>query len=110
MLAQENEHRFRISCLPHCPASDYQNLLPVLEPVELAFGEALYDPIAPVRHVYFPNDCFVSMLTTVDGGRAAEVGLIGPEGMIGIPVALGIARLAFSGRGTRRRHGNADER
>jgi len=31
------------------------------------------------------------MLTTVDTGRAAEVGLIGPEGMIGVPMALGVA-------------------
>jgi len=37
--------------------------------------------------VYFPNDCLVSMLTTVDNGRAAEVGLIGSEGMVGVPVA-----------------------
>jgi CRP-like cAMP-binding protein len=35
------------------------------------------------------------MLTTVDNGRAAEVGLIGSEGMVGIPVALGIAASPF---------------
>jgi hypothetical protein len=45
--------------------------------------------------VYFPNDCFVSMLTTVDADRAAEVGLIGSEGMIGIPMALGVAVSPF---------------
>ena len=67
------------------------------------------NPTSQIQHVYFPNDCFVSMLTTVDGDRAAEVGLIGSEGMIGVPMALGVARLAFSGRGTRRRHGNADD-
>ena len=77
------------------PRSDYRKLQPVLEPVELAFGETVYESQAEIQHVYFPNDCFVSMLTTVDGDRAAEVGLIGPEGMIGVPMALGIARSPF---------------
>ena len=56
---------------------EYQKLLAILEPVKLPFGEILYEAHAPIRHVYFPDDCFVSMLTTVDTGRAAEVGLIG---------------------------------
>src|ERR1700730_5048620 len=77
------------------PRKDYQKLLPVLEPVKLAFGEILYESHAQIRHVYFPVDCFVSMLTTVDAGRAAEVGLIGSEGMIGIPMALGVAVSPF---------------
>jgi CRP-like cAMP-binding protein len=44
------------------------------------------------------------MLTTVDTGQAAEVGLIGSEGMIGIPMALGVAvspfRAVVQGGGT----------
>src|ERR1700730_4007863 len=77
------------------PRKEYQNLLPILEPVNLTFGEILYESQTQIRHVYFPNDCFVSMLTTVDTGRAAEVGLIGSEGMIGVPMALGVAVTPF---------------
>jgi CRP-like cAMP-binding protein len=84
--------------------SDYQKLLRVLEPVKLGFGDILYESHARIHHVYFPNDCFVSMLTTVDTGQAAEVGLIGSEGMIGIPMALGVAvspfRAVVQGAGT----------
>jgi hypothetical protein len=36
------------------PRKDYQKLLPVLEPVKLAFGEILYESHAQIRHVYFP--------------------------------------------------------
>jgi hypothetical protein len=61
------------------PRNDYRKLLPVLEPVKLAFGQTLYESQSQIREVYFPNDCFVSMLNTVDDDRAAEVGLIGPE-------------------------------
>jgi CRP-like cAMP-binding protein len=96
------------------PRKDYQKLLPVLEPVKLAFGEILYESHSQIRHVYFPIDCFVSMLTTVDAGRAAEVGLIGPEGMIGIPMALGVAvspfRAVVQGGGTAMRLKTADFR
>src|ERR1700693_2947014 len=94
--------------------ADYQKLLLVLEPVKLDFGEILYESHAQIHHVYFPNDCFVSMLTTVDTGQAAEVGLIGSEGMIGIPMALGVAvspfRAVVQGGGTAMRMKTVDFR
>ena len=77
------------------PRTEYYKLLPILEPVNLTFADVLYESRAEIRHVYFPNDCFVSMLTTVDTGRAAEVGLIGSEGMVGVPMALGVAVSPF---------------
>ena len=73
------------------PRKDYEKLLPLLTPVNMVFEQVLYESHATIRHVYFPGNGLVSMLTTVDGGRAAEVGLIGSEGMIGVPAALGIA-------------------
>jgi len=86
------------------PRKDYRKLLPALEHVKLAFGQTLYESQSQICEVYFPNDCFVSMLTTVNSDRAAEVGLIGPEGMIGIPMALGVAlspfRAVVQGEGT----------
>ena len=96
------------------PRKDYQKLLRVLEPVKLVYEGVLYEAHEPIRHVYFPLDCFVSMLTTVDGGRAAEVGLIGPEGMVGLPAALGVAvspfRAVVQGGGTAMRIKIADFR
>jgi CRP-like cAMP-binding protein len=96
------------------PRKDYQKVLRVLKPVKLAYEEVLYEAHAPIRHVYFPDNCFVSMLTTVDTGRAAEVGLIGCEGMVGLPVALGIAaspfRAVVQGGGTAMRMKIADFR
>src|ERR1700726_19232 len=96
------------------PRKDYRKLLPVFEPVKLAFGQTLYDSQSQIRDVYFPNDCFVSMLTTVDTGRAAEVGLIGSEGMIGVPMALGVAvspfRAVVQGGGTAMRLKTVDFR
>lgn len=78
------------SLLAALPRAEYQRLLAGLEPVELAFGEVLYQPGEPIRHTYFPNDCLVSLLAVVEGRTVLEVGLVGSEGMVGIPLALGI--------------------
>ena len=78
------------SLLATLPRKEYQRLLAGLEPVTLTYGEVLYEPGKPIRHVYFPSDSLVSLLTLADGHLALEVGLVGREGMLGIPLALGI--------------------
>jgi len=74
------------------PAKDYAQLASGLEPVTITYGEVLYEPGEPMRDVYFPGNCLVSILTPVDGNRALEVGLVGREGMIGASLAMGAAR------------------
>lgn len=76
------------SLLAAIPRKDYQLFLPELEPVILTYGEVLYEPGETIRHVYFPNSALVSLLTLADGHLALEVGLIGREGMVGIPLVL----------------------
>ena len=71
------------------PRKEYSRLLAGLEPVTMNFGEVLYEPGDEIRHVYFPNACLVSLLTMVDRHLALEVGLVGNEGMVGVPLALG---------------------
>jgi len=92
------------SLLAALPRKEYQRLLSRLEPVKLTFGEVLYEPGKPIRHVYFPTDSLVSLLTLVEGHMALEIGLVGREGMLGIPVALGIkdspVRALVQGTGT----------
>ncbi len=79
------------SLLAALPRKDYLTLLPGLEPVTLKFGEVLYESGQPIRHVYFPNDSLVSLLALVDDRMTLEVGMVGSEGMVGIPLALGIS-------------------
>jgi CRP-like cAMP-binding protein len=67
----------------------YRRIFPQLQPVELAYGQILYEPDGPIGHVYFPIDCLVSLLTTVDARRRLEVGMIGNEGMVGVPISMG---------------------
>jgi len=78
------------SLLAALPRKSYLRLLPGLAPVDLVFGKVLYEPGAPIRDVYFPSRSLVSLLTVVEGHLALEVGLVGREGMVGFPLALGV--------------------
>ena len=74
------------------------------DPIALPFGKVLYEAGDLLRHVYFPIDCLVSLLTAVDGSHDREVGLVGREGMVGIALALGVTispgRALVQGAGT----------
>ena len=86
------------------PRQAYPRMGAGLEPVELTYGQVLYEPEERIRYVYFPINCLVSLLTAVDKRRTLEVGMVGNEGMVGMPMALGIGvsavRALVQGSGT----------
>jgi len=72
------------------PPANYRRMSRALEPVSLEFGQVICEPGAALRHVYFPLDCLISLLAAVDDDKAdLEVGLVGKEGLAGMPLALG---------------------
>ncbi len=77
------------SLLAALPRKVGRHLIEQLEQVVLTYGEVLYEPGEQIKYVYFPNDSLVSLLTVVDRHQALEVGLVGREGMVGIPLSLG---------------------
>lgn len=72
------------------PGKDLQRLLARCEQVELTFADVLCEPAEPIRHVYFPADCFISLVIPVDSRANLEVELVGNEGMVGVPLMLGV--------------------
>jgi CRP-like cAMP-binding protein len=68
---------------------DLARLRPRLEAVELPLRKVLHAPGKPIEDVYFPETGYVSMLAYMEDGDAAEVGMVGREGMVGLPVLLG---------------------
>ena len=76
--------------LASIPRRELRRLQAGLEPVVLKFGQVLYEPGKPIRYVYFPIDCLISLLTAVDKRRTLEVGMVGNEGMAGMPFILGM--------------------
>ncbi len=59
-------------------------------PIDLLFMETLSEPGERVRHVYFPIDSVVSLVTPGTARAQLEVGLVGNEGMLGVPLLLGV--------------------
>ena len=72
------------------PRKDRQRFLAGCEPVELVFSDILAEPGERVRHVYFPTQSFISLVTAIEGRAGLEVGLVGDEGMLGITLVLGV--------------------
>jgi CRP-like cAMP-binding protein len=71
------------------PPGDLAELRHWLEPVELHAREVLHAPGEPIAWVYFPEDGYASVIAYLEDGDAAEVGLVGREGVVGLPVLLG---------------------
>lgn len=69
---------------------EYERLAPSIERITLTAGAVLHEPGEPIRFVYFPVDCVVSLLATSNGRRTLEVGLVGCDGMVGTSLALGV--------------------
>ncbi|HKU75202.1 MAG TPA: Crp/Fnr family transcriptional regulator [Pyrinomonadaceae bacterium] len=70
------------------PRPEHERLLPYFELVRLTPGKILYDVGDTVRHAYFPRGGMISLLSITQDGRTVEVGMVGNEGMIGLPTVL----------------------
>lgn len=76
--------------LASLPRKDHLQLLASCDEVDLSIGEVLWEPQRRIRYVYFPIDCFVSQLVPIDARENLELALIGREGMLGVPLVLGV--------------------
>jgi CRP-like cAMP-binding protein len=71
------------------PTDEYARLLPHLEEVELRVGEVLSEPDEMMKYVYFPHHSVLSVIAIMMDGSEIEVGVIGKEGMSGLPIIFG---------------------
>jgi CRP-like cAMP-binding protein len=57
----------------------------------LGLKHVLYQPRAALDFAYFPSQGVVSLLTVMEDGAGIELATIGNEGMVGLPILMGIA-------------------
>jgi CRP-like cAMP-binding protein len=80
------------------PRTQARRLLAVGERVTLQPMDILFEAGRPLRHVYFPIEAQVSLLTPIQGHPDLEVALVGREGMLGSHLLLGIAQARLRAR------------
>jgi CRP-like cAMP-binding protein len=78
------------------PRKDYERLLLHLRRIPLEYRQSLYRANKPIEFVYFIETGVGSLVNTMANGQAAEVGTIGNEGVVGLPLLLGCGRAPTS--------------
>ncbi|MEO8041412.1 MAG: Crp/Fnr family transcriptional regulator, partial [Acidobacteriota bacterium] len=72
------------------PKKEYGQLFPKLDRVRLTFGENILEPGDIIRYFYFPESGIISLLSGVDPDYSVEIGMVGSEGVAGVPAFLGV--------------------
>jgi CRP-like cAMP-binding protein len=88
-MPQTNRPGPKNRLLAALPQADLDQFFPDLEPVSLSLRQILCQVNSPFEHVYFIEHGVASVLTTLANGTNVEVGMIGREGIAGLPAALG---------------------
>ncbi len=91
MSQDSHPHPFHSSngILVALPTSGLARLWPRIQRVELAPRQVLYGAHTQIPAVYFLESGMVSLIARLERGGAVEVGVIGREGIVGLPLAFG---------------------
>jgi CRP-like cAMP-binding protein len=79
----------RNSLLSTLSSEEIGSIFSHLSPICLSLKQVIYEVGAPLEHVYFIEQGVASVLTKMANGSTVEAGMIGVEGMVGMPALLG---------------------
>ena len=89
-MRESSEKRWQENrLLSSIPDRDRARLLPQLEILTLFAKESVYESGEELNFIYFPLDCIVVLISSVEPKATVEVGLIGNEGMVGAQILMG---------------------
>jgi len=86
----ENQASERNALLSLLPETAYTSLAPHLEPISLAARQVAWRPESRIHTVYFPRSAVFSVLTPLERHSPVESATVGYEGVVGVPVILGV--------------------
>ena len=76
--------------LDRLPEEEYARLAPRLVPITLKLKHVISQADDPIHDVFFPTTAVISMLVVMEDGSEVETTLVGTEGMVGLPIVLGL--------------------
>jgi CRP-like cAMP-binding protein len=74
------------------PDNEFWMIRPQLEAVELKSHQILHESHDVLKYAYFPNDGLLSLVVVTAEGKTVEAGIVGKEGLVGIPAIAGLER------------------
>jgi CRP-like cAMP-binding protein len=87
--AQNPQHTIQNRILESLPAEEYERIVPHLEEIRMELGDILSHPDEKIEYVHFPKRGIISVCAVMRDGSQVEVGVVGSEGMCGLPVLFG---------------------
>jgi CRP-like cAMP-binding protein len=72
------------------PRQEYERLISKMSLVRIPRGKLVYHMGEQLHHAYFINSGMISILLVTRNGSSLEVGIVGKEGVIGLPIILGM--------------------
>lgn len=87
--ADGDGNRIHNELLLTLPRAESDLFLPKLELVRLTTHHVLHEPGDTLKSAYFCNSGLISILCVFPNGKSIEVGLVGKEGFIGVPLLAG---------------------
>jgi CRP-like cAMP-binding protein len=69
--------------------AELARLMPLLEPISLVPGARLSEQGENSSFVYFPENSIISCQADMQDGKSAEVGMVGKDGVAGLPALFG---------------------
>src|SRR5215831_11505252 len=78
--------------LSSIPEDEYNLIRPDLELVQLGPYHILHEAGEKIEFAYFLNEGLASLVVLTSDGRSVEVAIVGHEGIVGTPLAVGLHR------------------
>lgn len=107
-----NGKEIRNLLLKNLPGRECSLIFDKLTLLDLSLEHLLLEAGDPMSYAYFPNTAMISLLTLMNDGKSVEVGIVGKEGFVGLPLLGGFRtspyRMNIQAEGTLFRIGSAD--
>ena len=71
------------------PAGEFNRINHHLKPVSFKLGKVLHESGTKMENVYFPTTAIISLLSLMENGATAEIGIVGNDGILGIELFMG---------------------
>jgi CRP-like cAMP-binding protein len=92
MRTDVNGRQVKNVILLSLPDAEYSLIRPHLESVDLPHHTIMHEPGEKIEYGYFLNEGMTSLVVLTSDGRSVEVGIVGREGVVGTPLAVGLHR------------------